>query len=589
MAATTMINIGPRVTQERQTKSDLPSVVTLTMRHTQLVSLVNNGSILLLAALWHQFMPIQPAWLLSLSSLVLLALPLVHNHFMLPLFVRQQTRQLEQVVDAIEQVAGGNFNVDLSGHDNIEMQRLRQALQFMISRLRSSIKSAEKLAYRDHLTGIANRLSFKSEVKEHLECQEPEAPASAVLYFDLDRFKAVNDTLGHAQGDRLIEQFTTRVDVVLDHHSRAHHLRHKPLFARMGGDEFSIYLHEVGQQIELGQLANSLLASLEEPFSLGGNLVTIGASIGIATAPQDGDTYDILLRNADHAMLFAKKNGKRNAQFFNSSMNDNTVHKLDIESQLRVAINSGEFDVAYQPQMAGGTRAIVGAEALVRWRHPVEGVVTPDRFIGIAEEAGIVGEIGLIVLRKAVAQAMLWLEMGQPLRVSVNISALQIQNRDFASEVRAVLRDFKLPPELLELEITETLAMQDSGEIRAQLARLRTIGVSIAIDDFGTGYSNLGLLRRLKLDRLKIDRSFVNGIETDEEARMIISTIMAMAHALDYEVVAEGVETESQAVILETAGCAILQGYHFSRPISAAAFDLWRANQQAQPERALVA
>jgi diguanylate cyclase len=409
---------------------------------------------------------------------------------------------------------------------------------------------------------------------------------------DMDRFKTVNDTLGHALGDRLLEMFAERIKVVVQSYDNVELPLDKTMsmiaesdgqaiFARLGGDEFTVLLPHITQPAEASRLAQRILRSLQDAFELGGQSVTIGASIGIACFPGNGEDYDTLMRNADTAMYHAKELGRNNYQFFSADLNRRALERLVLESQLREAIAQKQFEVFYQPQVDARTRGLVGVEALVRWRHPTVGLVTPETFIDLAEEAGLIHEIGAFVLRAAVAQAAVWLSENNPVRVSVNVSASQFNRADFVSLVTDALEASNLDPCWLELEVTETLTMQNNEAVEARLARLRDIGIAIAMDDFGTGYSNLALLKRLQFDRLKIDRSFVSDIGNFEDARTIVSTILAMAQTFGYNVVAEGVETEEQAAILEAGGCHVLQGYLISRPLPLDAFNAWRDSQLA--------
>jgi predicted signal transduction protein with EAL and GGDEF domain len=494
------------------------------------------------------------------------------------------------VTKAAQTAASGDLDIFLERQSSDEIGDLSDSFGLMIKRLRGSIARVQRLAYIDPVTDLPNRSHFKRVVERQISATRLAEKVGAVLFMDMDRFKTVNDTLGHALGDRLLEMFAERIKVVVQSYDNYEtHLdmadsmmadaTGQAIFARLGGDEFTVLLPCIQQPSEASRLAQRILRSLHDPFELGGHSVTIGASIGIACFPGNGEDYDTLMRNADTAMYHAKELGRNNYQFFSADLNRRALERMVLESQLRDAIAQKQFEVFYQPQVDARSRALVGVEALVRWRHPTVGIVTPETFIDLAEEAGFIHEIGAFVLRSAVAQAAVWVAEGHPVRVSVNVSASQFNRADFVSLVTDTLDASNLDPCWLELEVTETLTMQDNEAVEARLARLRDIGIAIAMDDFGTGYSNLALLKRLQFDRLKIDRSFVSDIDSLEDARTIVSTILAMAQTFGYDVVAEGVETEAQAAILEAGGCHVLQGYLVSRPLALEAFTAWRDSQ----------
>jgi predicted signal transduction protein with EAL and GGDEF domain len=501
-------------------------------------------------------------------------------------------RPILLVTQAAQTAASGDLDIFLERQSSDEIGDLSDSFGLMIKRLRGSIARVQRLAYVDPITDLPNRTHFKRVVERQISIAKLSDKVGAVLFMDMDRFKTVNDTLGHALGDRLLEMFAERIKVVVQSYDNVELPLDKTMsmiaesdgqaiFARLGGDEFTVLLPHITQPAEASRLAQRILRSLQDAFELGGQSVTIGASIGIACFPGNGEDYDTLMRNADTAMYHAKELGRNNYQFFSADLNRRALERLVLESQLREAIAQKQFEVFYQPQVDARTRGLVGVEALVRWRHPTVGLVTPETFIDLAEEAGLIHEIGAFVLRAAVAQAAVWLSENNPVRVSVNVSASQFNRADFVSLVTDALEASNLDPCWLELEVTETLTMQNNEAVEARLARLRDIGIAIAMDDFGTGYSNLALLKRLQFDRLKIDRSFVSDIGNFEDARTIVSTILAMAQTFGYNVVAEGVETEEQAAILEAGGCHVLQGYLISRPLPLDAFNAWRDSQLA--------
>ncbi len=513
------------------------------------------------------------------------------------LLAKQTLKPILQLTKVAQIAATGDLSVEVERLANGELGDLSDSFAMMIKRLRGSIARIQRLAYVDTVTDLPNRAHFKRLVERHIATAKISETVGAILFMDMDRFKTVNDTLGHALGDRLLEMFAERVKVIVQAHENLEinsptskrvlaESTIEPIFARLGGDEFTILLPKIIQPSEASRLAQRILRSLQDPFELGGQSVTMGASIGIACFPSNGEEYDTLMRNADTAMYHAKELGRNNYQFFSADLNRRALERLVMETQLRDAIQQKQFEVFYQPQVDARTRALVGVEALVRWRHPSIGLVTPESFITIAEDAGLIHEIGAVVLRTAVEQAAIWVRAGIAVRVSVNVSASQFNRPDFVAIVSNALEASSLDPCWLELEVTETLTMQNNEAVEARLARLRDMGIAIAMDDFGTGYSNLALLKRLQFDRLKIDRSFVSDIETFEDARTIVSTILAMAQTFGYDVVAEGVENEQQAAILEAGGCHVLQGYLIARPMAVAEFNAWTASRLlVQPEK----
>jgi diguanylate cyclase len=550
---------------------DMPSVIGTTLRFSLAIAMAHSILLLGLAALWHSYVPVADPLLRTLASFVLLILPIILLIAYVPRFTAHMLSSVTAITEAVEHVAIGRLDVELPPPVVRESARLSVALTVMLRRLRASLIQLEKAAQEDPLTHLCNRVHFKSKVDPLLSTNVP----CAMFLLDLDRFKAVNESIGHGGGDRLLTLFAQRMKVVLEKYATSQISGHAPIIARLSGDEFAICLVNMAESAAIAHVAQRLLKAIDEPFNIDGATLKIGVSIGIALAPQDGDDYELLTRNADLALFQAKHLGKRNFQFFNESLKRQALVKFTIENQLRIAFEQNELEVYYQPQLCAKNQSLVCLEALVRWQHPTMGLLLPGKFIAIAEEFGLIGEIGRIVLRQAVAQAAIWHKQNRPIRVSVNVAAVQLRAQDFSAHVRALLIEFNLPAWLLELELTETIAMQDTHEVFQQLVQLRAMGVSLAIDDFGTGYSNLALLRRLEFDRLKIDRSFVSGIETDEDARMIVSTILAMARTMQVEVVAEGVETSRQATILTAAGCTILQGFLYSQALPVADLEAW--------------
>ena len=431
-----------------------------------------------------------------------------------------------------------------------------------ITHLKESEARLEHLAHFDPLTDLPNRLLFHSRLEHALEQARRHGHRLAILFLDLDRFKTVNDSLGHPAGDELLVAVSQRV--------RAR-LRDTDTLARLGGDEFVILLEQLDEAQQAAVVAMELLRVLKEPIMLsGGHEVFIGASIGISLFPDDAREAMQLVRNADAALYQAKDAGRNTYSFYTESLTREAEGRLAMEGRLRYALERGEFVLHYQPLVAVADGRLLGVEALVRWRHPEDGLVAPAHFIPIAEENGLIVPLGEWVLRTACAQMKAWLDRGlPPLSLAVNISPRQFQQDELAGLIRDILKRSDLPPELLELEITEGAIMQQGDQAIATLHALKALGVRLAIDDFGTGYSSLAYLKRFPIDKLKIDRGFVRDIPGDSNDVEIAATIIAMARNLKLEVLAEGVETQAQLAFLREHGCDACQGYLFSRPLPA--------------------
>jgi diguanylate cyclase (GGDEF)-like protein/PAS domain S-box-containing protein len=409
-------------------------------------------------------------------------------------------------------------------------------------------------AYHDALTALPNRTLFSQRLEEALLTAERLHSHAAVLFVDLDRFKQINDTLGHAAGDTLLRTVAERL---------AGNLRSEDLIARIGGDEFTILLSRIREPQEAATLAGRLLDAIRQPIPLCGIDLCPNASIGISIFPIDGRDAQSLLKNADLAMYQIKQQGG-GYQLFTPRMNVLAFERLMLEASLRKAIEQNELVLHYQPRVEMATGRIVGAEALLRWQHPELGLVPPVRFIPLAEEIGLIHPIGEWVLRQACRQAARWQTSGRPLRVSVNVSACQFRRPELSETVRAVLSESGLTPHGLELEVTETTLMENAPGVRAMLQSLKQEGLFLSVDDFGTGYSSLAYLRRLPLDVLKVDGSFVHDLEADLGSREVVRALVQMAHALGLKVVAEGVETAAQWECLAALGCDGVQGYYVS-------------------------
>lgn len=420
----------------------------------------------------------------------------------------------------------------------------------------------QHMAHHDFLTGLPNRFLLTDRFKQVAAAAERNETRYALLFIDLDRFKNVNDTLGHSIGDQLLRDVASRLGSIV---------RGTDTLSRQGGDEFLVLLGEVETPETAAIVARKLMQILGEPFLLDGHPITVTPSIGIAVSPEDGTDLDSLLKHADLAMYDAKQQGRNNYQFFRREMNARSLELLLMESDLRQALRKSEFELHYQPQISVGSGQPQGLEALLRWRHPERGLVSPADFIPMAEDTGLILPIGQWVLNTACQQLANWRTNGWPeLRVAVNLSAAQFRQQDLLTQVEAALAAANLPADALELEVTESILMIDAEGTAKMLNALNAMGVTLAIDDFGTGYSSLAYLKRFSVSTLKVDRSFVNGIGIDGEDAAICSAIIGLARSLRLDVVAEGVETQAQYDWLAKAGCHIIQGYFTGRPAPAA-------------------
>jgi len=419
------------------------------------------------------------------------------------------------------------------------------------------------MAYHDSLTDLPNRRLFEDRLVTALEEAHAKGERVAVLFLDLDRFKAINDTLGHAAGDRVLMTVADRLRECV---------RDTDLVARMSGDEFTLILPDV-KECTAETVAQRVLESLRRPLFLGMQDYHITASIGIGIYPDHGGDAAALMKRADSAMYRAKGLGKNTWQLYQPSLDSEMLDRMKLEQDLRRAVEREEFVVHYQPQVNVETGRIIGMEALVRWMHPERGLLAPGAFIPLAEETGLIVPIGESVLRQAVAQCKAWQDAGYPpLRVAVNLSFLQFEQDDLVETIRQVLDESGYDPQYLELEITESIAMQHPETVIAKLNQLVALGVQIAIDDFGTGFSSLNYLTRLPVHKLKIDRSFISDIDNESYA-VIVSAIVSMAYQLRLSVIVEGVETETQRESLPKLGCREMQGYLFSAPLTAERFE----------------
>ena len=435
-------------------------------------------------------------------------------------------------------------------------------------------------AHHDNLTGLPNRSLLLERLQQELAHARRNGHQLALLFLDLDRFKSVNDALGHEGGDQLLRVAAERLSACV---------RECDTVARLGGDEFVVLLTELNNAQPIAKLAGQMLSVLSQAFLINASECFISASIGVSVFPADGTAADELLKHADMAMYRAKAAGRSRFVFFEEGMNLEQRERALLERELRLAIARDQLSVLYQPRIALGDGRYLGAEALLRWHHPELGWVTPAKFIPLAEDVGLIDEIGPWVLRQVCEQLAAWQAEGHAVgRVAVNVSARQFKSSSLLTQVRQALESSGLAPHILELEVTEGVLIDDVESVIDLLGRLKQIGVSIALDDFGTGYSSMAYLRRLPIDVLKIDQSFVRDLAHDEDARSIVRAIVAMAHALNKSVVAEGVETLAQANLLRAWGCNEAQGFFFSRPVTAAALEAMMGTRLVTVDEAIV-
>jgi diguanylate cyclase (GGDEF)-like protein/PAS domain S-box-containing protein len=436
-----------------------------------------------------------------------------------------------------------------------------------ISERKRTEEQIRRLAYCDSLTGIPNRQAFLETLERELHRSKIGNKKFAVLFMDLDAFKRINDTLGHNVGDHLLKTVserlreTIRPSDLVSRGDQSHNL------ARLGGDEFTILIPDLERVENALNVAHRVKEAMRRPFLIEGNEIFITASIGISLFPEDGDDCTSLLKYADTAMYHAKKCGKNNAKLYSSSLTMQIMSHVKLEVGLRKALKNGELYLLYQPQIDVRSGDIVGVEALVRWRHPERGIISPTEFIPLAEETGLIMPIGEWVLRTACHQAKAWQRPAhRSIRMAVNLSAKQFNDENLTQIVVSALHDTGLDPRLLELELTEGTLMDDARATMVTLEQLRAIGVHLSIDDFGTGYSSMNYLKRFDVRTLKIDKSFINGLPQDSENAAITRAIIAMAHGLKMVVVAEGVETDEQLELLQEYGCDLVQGFYLGHP-----------------------
>ncbi|RNF40763.1 EAL domain-containing protein [Planococcus salinus] len=430
-----------------------------------------------------------------------------------------------------------------------------------LSDRKSAEEELKKMALTDSLTGVSNRYDFTERMLHLMNTSERYKISHSFLFLDLDRFKQINDSLGHEVGDQLLMEVSQRIRILI---------KNKDIIARYGGDEFVIALTAIQHPREAAQLAEKIIDMLEQPFHLAGEEIYISTSIGISLYPNDGKTTDELLRKADKAMYFAKQNGRSQYSFFFDDLKTATKRLVVLESELRKAIETKSFTMLYQPKVNIKTDRIIGLEALIRWESDKLGIVSPSEFIPFAEENGLIIPLSEAIIEKVCGE-FIRLELGKraDMPISINVSSIHFQQHSFVSSLKAIFEKMNCQPSFFELELTEGTIMANAAETSMKLKELKQLGFRISVDDFGTGYSSLSYLSRFPLDYLKIDKSFITTILSAKENEYIVDAVVQLAHSLHLEVIAEGVEAVEQVELLQTLGCDIVQGYVFGKPMPA--------------------
>jgi len=461
------------------------------------------------------------------------------------------------------------INFPLLGHRVRYMLRASRTTK----RLLESEQRLHRMAYFDNLTELPNRQFFREHLQHMIALAQRQKLKLGILFLDLDGFKRINDTLGHHLGDLVLQATGERLRKSLrasDALIRSGVTQEGISLARLGGDEFTVLLSTIVRNEDAATVAERIRVALGESLVFDSHELYITSSIGIAIFPEDGETAEELLKNADLAMYYAKRGGGNMHRYFSAKMTDAALRRLNLENHLRKAIERSEFDLFYQPQLDVSLGVFCGVEALLRWNNAELGSISPAEFIPLAEEIGLIVNIGEWVLRKACSQTSAWIAKGIPLtRIAVNVSAMQVLQKGFSSLVTSILLETGLAPQILELELTESALISDEDSVLEVLLALKKIGVQLAIDDFGTGYSSLSRLKNFPIDRLKIDQSFVRDIELNSDNAAIATAVIAMAESMDMKVTAEGVETDLQLTFLKNKRCNEMQGYLLSKPLSA--------------------
>jgi len=512
----------------------------------------------------------------SVTIITCLAI-LITIAFLLGILRSLLIKPIQQLSIAAREMGHGQVLVPINVNSDDEIGDLANTFREMGENLNHYHEQVRYVAYHDSLTGLPNRLMFKDYLTRAAAEARRNHQELTILFLDLDNFKRINDTLGHQAGDKVLEAFSDRLSGCLRQTDVIAHSTHDTstsVMARLAGDEFIILLPRTTGSSQAQKVAKRILDSVKTPFIIDKQELHISTSIGIALYPEDGHNADDLIKNADIAMYHAKKAGRNNYQFYSKKMNEQALLKLKIESRLRHAVENGELEIHYQPQVSLKTGMVTGAESLIRWRNGESGMIPPDVFIPIAEEYGLIIPISEWLIHEACRQAQEWLEMyNNPITIALNISAIHLNGRELSGLIMRTLNQTGYNPELLELELTETSILDNPELAIDMLGQLQDMGLQTSLDDFGTGYSSLNYLMRLPLNKLKIDRSFVQNLDKDTRGKAIVSAIIAMAHSLDLEVIAEGIEEASHLELLRKMQCDIVQGYYIARPMPAIEFE----------------
>ena len=497
----------------------------------------------------------------------------------------ESARALSALSERLLAVEDGDLVSPAPASVKHNMPKLAAAVDSLFAEVRASIENAHALGMYDPVTSLPNRLHFRSEADKLLG-EAGQGGRTAMLFVDLDRFKMVNDSLGHARGDQLLIMVANRLRVVVNAENSASATA-RPLLARLAGDEFTIFFPAVESVAEVERVARRIVLAISEPFELCSHSVDIGASIGVAISPDHGTSIESLMRAADIAMYRAKSSGGGQHCLFDSELALEHQGKIDTEKALTDAVQRDEFVLVFQPQMSLVTGEVAGAEALVRWNHPRDGLRLPATFIPVAERTGLISEIGEWVFTEVAATLASWQRDGFDGRVAFNISPRQVERPDFFARLRHAFVDAAVPLSMIELEFTESAAMEVSASVLEEIAALRNDGARIAIDDFGTGYSNLARLRSMPLDRVKLDPSLIADIETSEKARVIVQAVVHLIKGVGCEIVAEAVETVAQADILRAMGCDTVQGFVFAPPMFEEDFLAWTSSGRGRDAKSV--
>ncbi|WP_164985272.1 bifunctional diguanylate cyclase/phosphodiesterase [Ammoniphilus sp. CFH 90114] len=503
------------------------------------------------------------------GSIFLLVIGLIQTRVFLQCDVLSRITQLDRTIQQIKTTKDLSIRADVKQND--EISSLTSDFNLLIGTLEQLHEEKTQVAHFDSITHLPNRKKFYQDLEQQIQEVSISSECVGVALMDLDRFKVINETLGPAMGDQLLEQVARRLDLLLEDYGI-------PLY-RIGGDEF-IFILSKRTEKEMVEVLDQILEAFQQHFLIQGQPYSITTSIGVSIYPRDGNRIQDILKNADLAMYQVKGHGKKGYLFYTEDLQRTQNRKFQLEQELAKALEQGEFHIVYQPKVNARTETVIGMEALLRWKHNQLGYISPAEFIPIAEEIGLIVEMGKWVLRKACEQNQAWIRQGlPPLVVSVNLSTAQFHETDFVDQVVHILQNTGMNPEYLELEITESLAMRDIKQCIQILEDLKKLGIHISMDDFGTGYSSLRYLQQLPIDTLKIDKSFIDAIGTEDKKELIVTTIIAMANILKIKVIAEGVEERHQVTELLNLQCEQMQGYYFSKPLSPGDFQLFRHNR----------